>query len=164
MIGIIDFIIDLAIILFLLRLALESRQFYFNPMLQPVHKATEAVMTPLRQVFRPTKSGFDYTPLIAIVLLVILRAGILFLVTQSVFTGCLMVSSIKFIDFIFQVYIVMLVISVIIERTSINPLGRFIFQMVSMVVKPFEKLPFRLGTWVVIPVFVLLVIVHTGFL
>lgn len=162
MAGIIDLIVNVFLIFFILRLALEPRQFYFNPMLQPIEKATDVFLKPLRTVFRPTSKGFDYTPLIAILLFVVIRAVLMqILVTPFLgFTVNLVYSARRFIDFVFQAYVVMLIISAFIFRHTLNPLGRFIFQILNPIMKPAEKLAGGAGNLLIIPVIIILTAAH----
>src|SRR4030042_2326410 len=162
MFGIIDFVIDVYIIFFILRLALEPRQFYFNPMLQPIRKATEVFMKPLRTVFKPTSKGFDYTPFFGILILVFLRSCIIYLLVHQYggFTSSLFDSSIKLLNFVFQVFVVLEIMSIFIYRTTVNPIGRFVYQVLEPVNRPLEKLFPRLRNWIILPAIILLVLLH----
>ena len=62
------------IILFLFRMILHPREFYFSAILRPIDIVTAPVLKIFGKIFPPTRSGADYTPAIALILIYCLKS------------------------------------------------------------------------------------------
>jgi len=73
-----NFLITVYIVLLLSRLFLPwGGELLFNPLLRTIARLTEPVLQPMRRFVPPTRTGFDLTPLVAAVLLVLVRGFLL---------------------------------------------------------------------------------------
>lgn len=119
------FIINALMIVMLMKLVLKPKDFYFSPILRPFDALAEPILKRLRKLFRPTRTGWDATPLIAIgILLCIQTVFMLFHVSLDP-VGAITLSIRTTILFLFQFGIVCAIVSMSIPSYVANPLARF---------------------------------------
>lgn len=68
---------------FLIKLILNPREFFFNPFLRPIEYITDPLLKPIQKIFHPSQSGLDYTPLIAIIALIMFQTGAIVLLKNT---------------------------------------------------------------------------------
>lgn len=134
----VDVLVNVLLIFFLMKLVVKPREFYFNPALRPVDAVTKPVLDKLRLYFRPTQYGFDYTPLIAIVSLIIIRLATYWLLVPGGFLVAAIISTQRLIQFLLSFFAFSVFVLSMVPVYSRNPLSAFL----KTVVKPFEK-PFQ---------------------
>ncbi|MBN1296121.1 YggT family protein [bacterium] len=131
----IDILVNVMIIFFLMKTIIDPREFYFNSVLRPVDVLTEPVLSKLRKKIRPTRFGFDYTPILAILGLLILRVVSYWGLTDLGYAGAITQSVQILIVFLLRFFAFGVFVLLMIPSYMRNPLSSFLRQ----VVKPFEK-------------------------
>jgi YggT family protein len=76
----IDYVIHILIILFIMKLVIDPREFFFNSALRPVDSITDPILSRIRKFINLNRYGIDYTPVIAISALICLYVLIHWLV------------------------------------------------------------------------------------
>jgi YggT family protein len=134
--------VDIMILALMMKSTIDAREFFFNPILRPIGFLTEPVLKNLRRVFRPTSTGWDYTPIVAIGLLVLSEFLLFFLiVTQDIISAFIMCLR-SILPFLLQVLTVCIIVSLLAAEHVMNPLSRFFI----VLFKPFQMafgFPFR---------------------
>lgn len=138
--SLVKILVDLFTIFFLLRFALEYRDFHFNPLLQPIYKVTEPPLSKLRALLPPTKTGRDFTPLLAIVLMILLYSAFMSMVVGSRFTMQFAYELLHLFTFLMQAYFVMLISTLLVDTYMANPIVRFMVKMTDPLTAPFRRM------------------------
>jgi len=134
----VDVLVNVFLIFFLMKLVVNPREFYFNSALRPVDAVCEPVLIKLRRFFRPTKYGFDYTPLIAIICLLLVRLGVYWGLAFNGFIPAIVKSSQGLVQFLLSFFSFSIFVLLMVPVYSRNPLSSFL----KTIVQPFEK-PFK---------------------
>ncbi|MCD4653749.1 YggT family protein [bacterium] len=134
----VDILANVLIIFFLMKLLVNPREFYFNSALRPVDAVTEPILKKLRKFIHPTQYGLDYTPLIAIICLVIIRLGAFWILTDFGFVQAIVISLQGISRFLLSFFSFSVFVLLMVPVYTRNPLSSFL----KTIVKPFER-PFR---------------------
>ncbi len=140
LITIMNIIIDLYIIFFLLKLALPRRDFTFNPLLNPIDKATEPALLPIRKALLAIGFKRDISPIMAILVLVLIRGGFYALAMKTPVVSAIRMSLLGTITFLFQAVVVMAIITMLVPRWSGNPIVNFCYRVVEQPIRLTESL------------------------
>lgn len=149
----INIVINLFIIFFILRMTIEDREFFFSPVLQPIYRITEPVLS-----FIQNKIAFfdrrRYLSVILVVLLLIVLRGLflalfnpiilvhshlthdMYYLRQPSVQLSVILSFMNFFDLLFQALIVFIISYTLTTPYSTNPISRFI----NFFLDPFLKL------------------------
>ncbi|MGB3977105.1 MAG: YggT family protein [bacterium] len=65
-----DYVFNILIVLFIMKLVIDPRDFFFNSALRPVDAITDPILTQIRKLVNFNRHGKDYLPLIAIIVLI----------------------------------------------------------------------------------------------
>ncbi len=134
--------VNILLILFLMKLILKPREFYFNPVLGAVDMVTAPILKPLQKIFHPTRMGWDYTPIMAIIGLVLLKI-LAYVGFRSMGTELAILHSIvELFLFMVQFFAFSVLVVCLFPVYTTNPLANFL----NGVVRPFESSlggPFR---------------------
>lgn len=68
----IDYVINILIVLFIMKMVIDPREFFFNSALRPVDSITDPILSRIRKFISLNRLGIDYTPMIAISVLLVL--------------------------------------------------------------------------------------------
>ncbi|MBN1552487.1 YggT family protein [bacterium] len=140
----IQLIVNVMILAFIMKLTLNPRDFFFNPALRPVDYLTTPVLKPFRKIFRTTQTGWDYTPLIGIVILIVINALALFVLDYSDLNSNLkivmaFVKSFKnIVGFLVPVFSVFVMLILLIPAHASNVLANFFLKIIQPVMKLFQ--------------------------
>jgi len=131
----VDVLANVFIIFFLMKLLVNPREFYFNSALRPVDSATEPLLRKLRKFISPTKYGLDFTPLVAIVVLLGLRLCVYWGFTNLDIIPAIVISSQRIIQFMLSFLAFSVFVLLMVPVYTRNPLSSFL----KTVIKPFER-------------------------
>jgi len=127
-------VVYILIILFMTKLVLKPRDFYFNPMLRPVEIIVAPILKPMQRIFHPSRSGIDFTPLLSILILYFLKSIFVSILTEYNLILAMIYTLQDFLRFFLQLFIFSLFTKFIAPVTLSNPIISF----VTGIVKPFE--------------------------
>ena len=68
----IDYIINILIVLFIMKLVIDPRDFFFNSALRPIDAITDPILARMRKFVNINRHGKDYMPVVAIIILIVL--------------------------------------------------------------------------------------------
>ncbi|MBN1879988.1 YggT family protein [bacterium] len=134
----VDIVTDILIILFLMKLLVDPREFFFNSALRPIDAITDPILERLHKYFRPTRFGLDYTPLIGILFLIVLHVLFHWLFTPADFFNAILISFLKLLHFLIMFFTFSIFVLAMVPVYSRNPISSFLRKLIT----PFEK-PFR---------------------
>jgi YggT family protein len=162
----VELLVNILILAMIMKSTIKAREFFFNPVLQPVDFVTEPILKYFRRIFRPTVSGWDYTPLLAILSLILLQSLVVFSVQESHPLIALISSFLSNLEFFLQVMTICFIVALLVSPHVPNALARFL----TSILTPFEKVFARffrdrlarvIATYIGF-VIVALIIWHTG--
>lgn len=139
-----NFLITTYIVLIVARLFLPlGGEIMFNPFLRAIIKLTEPVLQPLRRWVPLTRTGFDPSPLVAAVLLVLVRGFLLGLYEGLGAGGALLRSGITFVNLAFVIMGILLLGVMFVSLGSAFSYSRFtqiIMAVTDPVVHPLRRI------------------------
>jgi len=141
-----EIVVNFLILLFIVRLTLDPREFFFNAVLRPVDQVTQPLLKPLKTIFRPTQSGWDYSPLIAILLLVVIQTVIIFWMKGLAILLSFLQCSVNIFGFLIQFITVCVVITLLVPVYTGNPLSKFFMKVLEPFIKVFSFLAQKRST------------------
>ncbi|UCE19396.1 MAG: YggT family protein [Gemmatimonadota bacterium] len=128
-----NFLITLYIILLLVRLFLPwSGELLFNPLYRGIVKLTEPVLQPLRRIVPKTRTGFDVSPLVGAIVLILLRGFILGLAQGLKGSGALLVSAVGLLNLIYGAVGILLLGVLFVSMGSAFSYSRFTQVMLAL--------------------------------
>jgi YggT family protein len=133
----ISILVNLLILALIMKLTLKPREFYFNPYLRPVEYLTDPIIRFLSRFSRPTRSGKDFTPLLAILGLVIIQMVAIFLFTSNGFLASLIVCVQRIISMLLQFISVCVIVTLMVPAYGTNPLIKFLMNVLQPFIKVF---------------------------
>jgi YggT family protein len=136
----IDFVVNGLIILFLMKLVVDPREFFFNSALRPVDLITDPILERLRRFIRPTRYGMDYTPLAGIVILILLYVLSYWLLTPLGFLIAAATCLQKLLFFLIRFFTFSIFVLTMVPVYSRNPISSFLKKLIVPFEKPFRKL------------------------
>jgi len=123
-------------VLFLTKIILKPRDFYFNAILRPIDMITTPVLNIMGKVIPSTRTGLDVTPFIAIILLYILHSGS-YIVLLGQPPGDAFFNGFYYIyQFLLKLFMFCVFVRNFVTTKSSNP----IVNIFTGIVKPFERL------------------------
>lgn len=134
----IDVVVEVFIILLLMKLIVDPREFYFNSALRPIDALTDPILLRLRKYFRPTRFGLDYTPLVAIFMLIMVHVLVHWLTAP--FFQAVLTSFSTLLRFLIMFYAFSIFVLIMVPVYSRNPVASFLKTMITPFEKPFRKL------------------------
>jgi len=140
LIRIIDFVVNGLIVLFLMKLVVDPREFFFNSALRPVDLITDPILERLRRYIRPTRYGMDYTPFAGIVILIIFHVLSHWILTPSGFLIAAVNSFQKLLFFLIRFFTFSIFVLIMVPVYSRNPISSFLKKLIIPFEKPFRKL------------------------
>ena len=132
----VNIVVNVLILAFLAKLTLNARDFFFNPILQPIDQVTSPVLRVLGKLLRPTQTGWDYTPIPAIILLIFAEVSLFYALTGSGFMISLAITLQNVIGFFMQFFTICMLAAILIENDRINPVAKFL----SSLLKPLQRI------------------------
>lgn len=134
----IDVVVEVLIILLLMKLVVDPREFYFNSALRPIDALTDPILLRLRKHFRPTRFGLDYTPLVAIFMLIVVHVLVHWLMAP--FFQAVLISFNTLLRFLIMFYSFSIFVLMMVPVYSRNPVTSFLKTLITPFEKPFRKL------------------------
>ena len=139
-----NFLITVYIVLLIARLFLPlGGEILFNPFLRFIVKLTEPVLQPLRRRVPTTRTGFDLSPLVATVVLILVRGFVLGLYEGLGARGALLKTGLTLMDLCYVVLGILLLGTVFVSLGSAFSYSRFTQIMLALtdpVVHPLRRL------------------------
>lgn len=126
--------INIMILALIMKMTVRAREFFFNPILRPVDVLTEPILKYVKKFVRPTSTGWDYSPLVCILLLILSQSLIIGLLSEHAVVASILISIESNIRFLLQVMTICFIIALVISEYISNPLARFL----TSILKPFE--------------------------
>ncbi len=125
------------IFLFLSRMILNPRDFYFNAILRPVDIVTSPVLNALEQIFPRSRSGLNYTPVICILLIYILKSVLIFFLAGGELIQTFISSFGDVYQILFKLFLFSVFVKVMVSKTMTNPIYNFFAGIVESMEKIF---------------------------
>lgn len=131
-----DLVFYTLIVLLLMKLIIDPREFYFNAALRPVHLLTDPILQFIKRVCSLNRMGTDLTPLIAIVALTLVYFIVsVFVMPEGIILSFKTIFQ-NLVMFFIRLYTFSIFVLVMIPGHSRNPVTGFFHKLVL----PFKKL------------------------
>ncbi len=135
-------VVDILVLSMLMVMVIKPREFFFNPSLRLIELITSPILKPLRKIFRPTLSGWDYTPVIAIGVFLSIQTVVIRFFSDATISQAIVVCLMHIIGFITQFIALCVIVSALIPEYTTNPLSKFFLRILHPFMKMFSS-PFR---------------------
>ncbi|MBN1356363.1 YggT family protein [bacterium] len=133
----ISILVNLLILALIMKLTLNPREFFFNPFLRPVEYITDPILKPLHRFFRPTAVGWDYTPLLAIISLVILQTFAIFIFSNNSILMSMVVCAQSVFSLLLQFVTICVIVTLMVPAYGSNPLIKFMIKVLTPFIRIF---------------------------
>ncbi len=135
----VEVVVHVLIILFLMKLLVDPREFFFNSALRPIDSVTDPILERLRRYFRPTRFGLDYTPIVGIFMLITIYILTHWILTPADLFLSILLSFQKLLLFLLRFFAFSVLVLFMVPVYSRNPVSGFLKKLIIPFEKPFRK-------------------------
>jgi YggT family protein len=135
-----DLVVYALIVILLMKLVIDPREFFFNSALRPVHIVADPILQFTRKVIYLNRMGTDLTPVFAIVVIILFYVFISFLVLPDGILNTIGLCLQKLLMFFIRLFSFSVFVLIMVPGYSKNPVTGFFRKIMSPFEKPFKKM------------------------